>query len=666
MEKNNHSDWPLIIGNALFWLLLGGLLLSNNNYLIAGGAILAIFIGGGIAYLGWKSSCGLRRASSIRFVSLGIGSVSILIGIALLVHYFGNGRSTPNRIREQIAQVANQKTANLDLSKMGLTTLDSNITQLSTLKYLNLSGNHLTELPPEIGQLINLEHLNLDHNQLTELPPEIGKLVNLKTLSLSENRLTSAPPVIGKLVNLDYLTLSDNQLTSLPSEIGQLSKLQTLVLFDNQLTKLPPELGELTNLTTLYLDGNQLTEFPAGLEQLTRLQTLGLNRNPLGDLPSSLVEQAQSRGLQINYTPGAKTPPQVNYALVCPAVIVVIFVAAFALDRWLDRLERQLKICGLSGRVYVIPAFARATCILVLLLIGMVDVVLFTASLNPEGSGITLAAGIGVPLLLAPLALACLYILLQNNGVVVLTEDAIILRRVWREKRLSYHEIVSVKESSLGLPPNLIVEGAHITLRIPRSVENLPELYQAIMQRLTGEHPIPTFPYRLSLTRTASFFGIGGICTLIILYLGIGLAGFWVPYLQGQPPDYGFALFLFAGISVFFLPGIFIFASEALNKQQPIEMVLTDETVRFRLPRGSWQTLPAEQLSVIELEQVKFPVSVTNFPARIWSETTTYQLILKFNTQKLIIGQDRAKQFGFQPEQLRGVFQQLYPGRIGD
>lgn len=666
MEKNTHSDWQLIIGNTLFWLLLGGLLLSNNNYLIVGGAILAILIGGVIAYLGWKSSDGLKQAASIRFISLGIGSVSILIGIVLLIHYFLNGNTNPGSIKKQIAQVANQQTTSLALSERKLTTLDPKIMELSTLTHLHLENNRLTELPPEIGQLVNLEYLNLEHNQLTELPREIGQLTNLRILWLDDNYLADIPPEIGNLSNLESLTLNGNQLTNLPAEIGQLSKLQYLGLFRNQLTKLPPELGRLSNLTTLYLDDNQLTEFPPELEQLTQLQTLSLNRNPLGELPLGFVERAQSRGLQINYTPGAEAPPQVNYALLCPAVIVVIVVVAFALDRGLDRRERQLKMSALSGKPYAIPAFARASCILVLLLIGMVDVVLFTASLNSQGSGVTSAAGIGVPLLLAPFVVICLYMLLQNNGVVVLTDDAVILRRIWREKQLPYHEIVSIKESSLGLPPNLIVKGTHITLRIPRSVENLPELYRAVMQRISSEHNISALPYRLSLTKTAWFFGIGGVCILIVLYLGIGLAGFWVPYLQKQPPDYGFALFLFAAISVFFLPGIFIFAGETLNVQQPIEMLLSDEAVRFRLPRGSWQTLPTEQLLAIKLEQVKFPVSVTNLPARIWTEAMTYRLILKFNTQQLVISQDRAKQFGFQPEQLHRVFQQLYPGRIGD
>ncbi len=663
MGKNNLADWKFIIVNTLFWLILGGLLLSNENRLIVGGSILAILVGGGIIYLGLKESGGLSQAGLVLTLSLVMGLISILVGSGMLVRYF----TSEDRlgIKGRIAQVANHKTTVLDLSGRKLTALDPKILELSTLTSLNLENNRLTELPPEIGQLVNLEYLNLEHNQLTELPREIGQLTNLRILWLDDNHIAHIPPEIGNLRELESLTLNGNQLTSLPAEIGQLSDLQYLGLLRNQLTELPDELGELSNLNTLYLDDNQLTEFPLALEQLTQLQVLSLNRNPLGELPAGFMEQAQSRGLQINYNQNAEMPPQLNGGLLYPAIMIAIIVVTFALDRWFDRLEKHLKL-NASGRVYAIPAFARAACILALLLIMIVDVVLFIASRNPEGTGIAAAAGIGVPVLLAPLMGFCLYMLLHNSGVVVLTKEAITLRHVWDEKQLPYHEITSVKESSLGLPPNMVIKGAHTTLRIPRSVENLPELYRAVIQQSAMEPDVPTFPYHLALTKTAWIFGIGGSCLLVMLYMVIGLAGFWVPYIQAQPPAYDFALFLFVAISIFSLPGIFIFISGTLSAQQPIGMILSSETIHFQLPRGSWQTLPAEQLSVIELEQVKFPVSVTNFPARIWSETTTYQLILKFNTQKLIIGQDRAKQFGFQPEQLRGVFQQLYPGRIGD
>lgn len=669
MARKGSSDWKFIVVNTLFWLLLGGFLFSSKSRLTIGGAIIAILLGSLLIYLGFKESGGLRYPGLVLILALVSGVISILAGGWLLIDYFTSDEHIS--MKGRIAQVANHETTTLDLSGEKLTALDLKILELSTLTFLNLENNRLTKLPPEIGQLVNLTFLNLEDNQLTELPPEIGNLTNLEVLWLGNNHITHLPPEIGNLRKLESLALNDNQLSTLPSEIGQLSNLQHLALYRNQLTELPREIGQLSNLTTLFLDDNQLTELPPELEQLTQLQTLSLNRNPLGELPDRFMEQAQSRGLKISYKPDEKLPPQGDGGLLFFLVIfVAIILITFGLDRWFDKRQEQFKL-NASGEVYAIPAFARQTCILVVLLFIMVDVILFTASLHPEGTGIAPAAGIGVPLLLAPLMIFCLYMILHHSGVVVLTGDAIILRRLWGEKQLPYHEITEVKESSLWSPFNMVIKGTHAKLSIPRSIENFPELYGALMRQITRkpgvpeitrETDFPSFPYHLAPTRKARIFSIGGSCLLIILYLGIGLAGFWVPRIQAKPPAYDFAFFLFGAISLFFLPAIFIFVKGMIAAKQPIEMTLTAESISFRLPGKSWQTLPVEQISAIRLEPVKIPISVTSSPVRLWTKGTAYRIILKTNTQQLMIEQDRARQFGFQPEQLYRVFQQLYHG----
>ena len=89
-------------------------------------------------------------------------------------------------------------------------------------------GNQLTSLPSEIGQLTSLKQLDLHDNQLTSLPAEIGQLTSLKWLHLSYNQLTSLPAEVGQLASLTELGLSYNPLTSLPAEIGQLTSLSEL------------------------------------------------------------------------------------------------------------------------------------------------------------------------------------------------------------------------------------------------------------------------------------------------------------------------------------------------------------------------------------------------------------------------------------------------------
>ncbi|KIC72956.1 hypothetical protein DB42_CP00010, partial [Neochlamydia sp. EPS4] len=156
----------------------------------------------------------------------------------------------------------------LNLSRAVLSSLPSEIGQLSQLQTLDLRENQLTSLPAEIGQLSQLRGLYLNQNQLTALPAGIGQLSQLQTLYLNQNQLTSLPTEIGQLSQLKGLGLSKNQLTALPTEIGQLFQLQWLDLNQNQLTALPAEIGQLSELTRLYLNQNQLTSLPTEIGQL--------------------------------------------------------------------------------------------------------------------------------------------------------------------------------------------------------------------------------------------------------------------------------------------------------------------------------------------------------------------------------------------------------------
>jgi hypothetical protein len=179
----------------------------------------------------------------------------------------------------------------LDLSRVGLTYLPTEICQLSQLRKLYLNQNQLTSLPAEIGQLPELQTLYLGYNQLTSLPVEIGQLPELQTLYLGYNQLTSLPAEIGQLSQLRELYLNQSQLTSLPTEIGQLSELQKLCLNQNQLTSLPVEIGQLSQLQKLYLNQNQLTTLPTEIRQLSQLQTLELAENPLKDIAERIRQR---------------------------------------------------------------------------------------------------------------------------------------------------------------------------------------------------------------------------------------------------------------------------------------------------------------------------------------------------------------------------------------
>ena len=147
---------------------------------------------------------------------------------------------------------------------------------------------------------ITLDLSGNPRTQLATLPHEITELTDLRTLNLSGNQLTTLPLEITELTCLTELDLSDNQLTALPPEISKLTNLATLYLWRNQLTNLPPEIGKLTNLKTLDLWGNKLTALPSEICELTNLTKINLRGNPL-HIPPEILAKRNEPAIIINY-----------------------------------------------------------------------------------------------------------------------------------------------------------------------------------------------------------------------------------------------------------------------------------------------------------------------------------------------------------------------------
>lgn len=70
---------------------------------------------------------------------------------------------------------------------------------------------HLSSLPTQIGQLTNLRVLMLDTNQLDEIPPEIGLLVQLERITISNNRIRRLPDSFANLKRLESLHAANNR-----------------------------------------------------------------------------------------------------------------------------------------------------------------------------------------------------------------------------------------------------------------------------------------------------------------------------------------------------------------------------------------------------------------------------------------------------------------------
>ncbi|KAL6132454.1 hypothetical protein ACLB2K_064697 [Fragaria x ananassa] len=124
----------------------------------------------------------------------------------------------------------------------------------------------------------SLRTLTCFESKLTCIGVElISQLKSLRTLNLSENSIIEVPKEIGGLIHLRYLNLSWNsKLKELPDSLCDLYNLQTLRLVGcGKLVKLPDEeaMRKLTKLKHLYVEGCCRLK-SKGIRTLTGLQEL--------------------------------------------------------------------------------------------------------------------------------------------------------------------------------------------------------------------------------------------------------------------------------------------------------------------------------------------------------------------------------------------------------
>ncbi len=169
-----------------------------------------------------------------------------------------------------------------------LTISDEELQQIDDLESMQVQDG------PTLKSLRELQVLALHNNRLTSVHTELGNLTSLQQLLLHNNQLASVPTELGNCTNLLKFWLNNNQLTSVPAELGSLTKLQVLGLQNNQLTLVPTELGNGTNLEDLRLHNNLLISVPTELGNLTNLQVLGLSSNQLTSIPNELGNLTRS------------------------------------------------------------------------------------------------------------------------------------------------------------------------------------------------------------------------------------------------------------------------------------------------------------------------------------------------------------------------------------
>ncbi|XP_008776091.2 leucine-rich repeat receptor-like tyrosine-protein kinase PXC3 [Phoenix dactylifera] len=189
----------------------------------------------------------------------------------------------------------NQAVEALDLPRRNLRGNISLISELMSLKRLDLSGNSFHgSIPSSLGNLAMLKFLDLSMNKFeNRIPSSLGKIRDLISLNLSNNFLSGEiPDELKNLERLQELQISGNNLTgSIPDWVGNLTDLRVVSAYENSLVGvIPRNLGSVSQLEVVNLHSNLLEgAIPESIFKSGKLQVLVLTVNRLnGSLPKSL------------------------------------------------------------------------------------------------------------------------------------------------------------------------------------------------------------------------------------------------------------------------------------------------------------------------------------------------------------------------------------------
>jgi Leucine-rich repeat (LRR) protein len=122
----------------------------------------------------------------------------------------------------------------LDLSRLKLDSVPSEINRYQNLKKLDLGKNKLNDLPDFMSDFLNLEYLNLEKNKFATFPLALCQLPSVKILILNRNDFTSMPDCLQYMKGLEMLELWDTPLANFPESITLLPNLKQIDIYGIQ------------------------------------------------------------------------------------------------------------------------------------------------------------------------------------------------------------------------------------------------------------------------------------------------------------------------------------------------------------------------------------------------------------------------------------------------
>ncbi len=178
---------------------------------------------------------------------------------------------------------------NLHLDDNDFTSIPAGVLALPGLTDLYMSNNPITSVDPNITDMTTLRSLSLPYCKLTAFPSAVLGM-DLKELYLNGNDLGSIPGNINAMTHLEVLRIIDTGISSLPNNICSIPTLIELNASRNKIYDLPSNIGD-TNIKHLLLRFNRIETLPASIGSSTHVIFVDVALNRLTSLPGNFADK---------------------------------------------------------------------------------------------------------------------------------------------------------------------------------------------------------------------------------------------------------------------------------------------------------------------------------------------------------------------------------------
>ncbi|MCA9939698.1 MAG: tetratricopeptide repeat protein [Anaerolineales bacterium] len=255
-----------------------------------------------------------------------------------------------------------------------------------------------------------------------------------------------------------------------------------------------------------------------------------------------------------------------------------------------------------------------------------------------------LASYLFLPILLInPLNWMGIYFFIRHSDAVTLTDTHITWQRFQRHKTIPYTDITGYQERDYHLPPNLILFAENDKLRLNRRLENFPDLYQALRQRIPAlqQPELPQFPWQLRL-QSRYLWSQAGIALLLIV--GFGAMSLLIADRQNR-----WEAFLVLEILI----GVMLLAALLMEMHGPANVRFTPDTIKVHNFWRSPQIWDARSIVDVRLNRNRTLIRGI--------ERIMYDVEIRFDDGRVLtIEEARSWAFGYDPSRLCDMLHRLY------